>query len=327
MIIEFCNVSKKYEGSEALKNLSLQIKKGEMVFLTGHSGAGKTTLLKLIMLMERVTQGKIFVNGKQLDKLSRKQIPFLRRFIGTVFQDPNLLFERSVYENVALPLIISNYEYKNIASRVRAALDLVSLTGKENLYPASLSAGEQQRVGIARSIVNKPVLFLADEPTGNLDPELSLEIMKLFERLNQTGTTMLIASHNLPLISSLSHRILTLKDGKLEKDVQNYVLNLNTKDIVPICYEFKLGNNSFFKKYLNDYKFDIVFLDPPFDSNLVEEASIFLEEKNCLTKDALVYVEIQKAKKISLPNNWECLKEKTSGDVRYYLFERVNPNL
>ena len=151
----------------------------------------------------------------------RIQIPFLRRFIGTVFQDPNLLFERSVYENVALPLIISNYEYKNIASRVRAALDLVSLTGKENLYPASLSAGEQQRVGIARSIVNKPVLFLADEPTGNLDPELSLEIMKLFERLNQTGTTMLIASHNLPLISSLSHRILTLKDGKLEKDVQN----------------------------------------------------------------------------------------------------------
>jgi cell division transport system ATP-binding protein len=215
-MINFNNVTKKYNnGYEALRHVTMHIKQGEMVFLTGHSGAGKSTLLKLIMLLERATRGQITVAGKQLDKLSKWQIPYLRRSIGVIFQDPQLLLKRTVYENVALPLMISGSDFKAIVRSVRASLDMVGLLGKEKHYPLALSSGEQQRVSIARAIINRPTLLLADEPTGNLDPELSADIMRLFERLNQAGTTMLIASHDLSLIASMHHRILTLKQGVL----------------------------------------------------------------------------------------------------------------
>ncbi|MCK4870006.1 MAG: cell division ATP-binding protein FtsE [Gammaproteobacteria bacterium] len=215
-MIQFKNVSKKYtNGHEALKHVSLHIRPGEMAFLTGHSGAGKSTLLKLIIAQERVSRGQVIVTGKELDALSRGQIPHLRRSIGVVFQDAQLLTQQTVFENVALPLLVSGFNYYEIGKSVRAALDMVGLLEKEKYLPLSLSGGEQQRVSIARAIVNRPTLILADEPTGNLDPELSAEIMRLFENLNASGTTMLIASHDLSLIASMHHRVLTLKQGML----------------------------------------------------------------------------------------------------------------
>jgi cell division transport system ATP-binding protein len=215
-MIKFDNVSMKYKnGYEALRHVTLHIVKGEMVFLTGHSGAGKSTLLKLIMLLEPATRGQVTVAGKRLDRLAKWQIPYLRRSIGVIFQDPQLLLEHTVYENVALPLIVSGAGFKEIDRNTRVALDMVGLLGKEKHYPLALSCGEQQRVAIARAIVNRPALLLADEPTGNLDPQLSAEIMRLFERLNQADTTMLIASHDLALIASMQHRVLTLKRGML----------------------------------------------------------------------------------------------------------------
>lgn len=218
-MIKFNNVSKKYKnGHEAIRHISMHIAKGELVFLTGHSGAGKSTLLKLIMLLEPATRGQIFVAGKQLHRLANWQIPYLRRSIGVIFQDPQLLTERTVYENVALPLIVTGTSYKEIERCVRPALDMVGLLSKEKSYPEALSSGEQQRVSIARAIVNRPPVLLADEPTGNLDPELSKEIMRLFEKLNQAGTTVLIASHDLALIASLHYRILTLKQGILTNE-------------------------------------------------------------------------------------------------------------
>lgn len=218
-MIKFDNVSMKYKnGYEALRHVTFHIVKGEMVFLTGHSGAGKSTLLKLIMLLESATRGKITVAGKQFDRLAKWQIPYLRRSIGVIFQDPQLLLGHSVFENVALPLIVSGAGFKEIDRNTRVALDMVGLLGKEKHHPLALSCGEQQRVAIARAIVNRPALLLADEPTGNLDPQLSVEIMRLFERLNQADTTMLIASHDLALIASMQHRILTLKQGMLVKE-------------------------------------------------------------------------------------------------------------
>jgi cell division transport system ATP-binding protein len=215
-MIKFVNVSKKYKnGYEALRRINLHLAKGEMAFVTGHSGAGKSTLLKLIISLEQVTSGHITVSGKQLDKLPLRQMPYLRRSIGVVFQDPHLLPERSVYENVALPLLVSGFSHKEIGRSVRAALDMVGLLDKEQRYPLALSAGEQQRVGIARAIVNRPPILLADEPTGNLDPDLAAEIMQLFFRLNVAGSTVLIASHDLALIASMRQRIMTLKQGLL----------------------------------------------------------------------------------------------------------------
>ena len=215
-MIHLENVSKRYEsGYDALNQLNFKLKKGEMAFLTGHSGAGKSTLLKLIMLMERATRGQVMVGGQNLNRMSKRQIPYYRRNIGLVFQDHQLLFDRTVYENVALPLIISGAQTRDIGRRVRAALDKVGLLKKEKLYPIALSGGEQQRIGIARAVVNKPALLLADEPTGNLDPKLSSEIMRLFEQFNQVGVTVLIATHDLSLIARLNHRILTLKNGRL----------------------------------------------------------------------------------------------------------------
>lgn len=218
-MIKFDNVSKRYPGGhQALNQVSFELREGEMAFLTGRSGAGKSTLLKLIMLMERANQGQILVNGKNLARLPRDQIPFYRRRIGVVFQDHQLLFDRSVFDNVALPLQIEGYPKHEADRRVRAALDKVGLLKKEKMNPMALSGGEQQRIGIARAVVNRPQILLADEPTGNLDPELAAEIMLLFEQFNQVGVSMLIASHDLSLIARLRHRILTLHNGQLVKD-------------------------------------------------------------------------------------------------------------
>ncbi|HDZ55522.1 MAG TPA: cell division ATP-binding protein FtsE [Pseudomonas xinjiangensis] len=218
-MIRFEQVSKRYpNGHQGLDRLDFHIHTGEMVFITGHSGAGKSTLLKLIMCMERPTSGQVHVGGQNLRDLGSDDIPYLRRQVGVVFQNHQLLFDRTVFDNVALPLIINGTPRDEIGRRARAALDKVGLLKKENLYPIALSGGEQQRVGIARAVVHKPALLLADEPTGNLDPGLSAEIMALFEDFNRVGVTVLIASHDLPLIAKLDHRMLTLNAGQLLKD-------------------------------------------------------------------------------------------------------------
>jgi cell division transport system ATP-binding protein len=215
-MIRFDNVSKRYPGGyDDLRALSLHLERGQMAFLTGHSGAGKSTLLKLIALIERPSSGQILIDGQNLSRLPRRRIPFLRRKLGIIFQDHHLLLDRTVFDNVALPLVITGLGHREIGRRVRAALDKVSLLGKERAFPLTLSGGEQQRVGIARAVVHKPPLLLADEPTGNLDPELSREIMALFEQFNQVGVTVLVASHDLDLISRLPYPILTLRHGQL----------------------------------------------------------------------------------------------------------------
>ena len=215
-MIRFDNVSKRYPGGyEALSNISFHMETGAMAFLTGHSGAGKSTLLKLVALIERATRGQLFLDGQNVTRISRRRIPYLRRKIGFIFQDHHLLFDRTVYDNVALPLIIAGYRHQEVGRRVRAALDKVGLLNKERLYPVTLSGGEQQRVGIARAVVNKPLLLLADEPTGNLDPELSREIMALFALFNTVGVSVLIASHDIPLIQDLDYPVLELDHGRL----------------------------------------------------------------------------------------------------------------
>lgn len=215
-MISFERVSKRYaEGHDALREVSFDIARDDLVFLTGHSGAGKSTLMRLIMLMDRATRGVVSVDGTDLARVSNRSIPAHRRDIGVVFQNHQLLFDRPVFDNVALPLIIAGYDYREIGRRVRAALDKVGLLKRERAMPVTLSGGEQQRVGIARAVVGKPKILLADEPTGNLDPALSAEIMQLFEDFNQVGVTVLIASHDLALISRLRHRIITLREGRL----------------------------------------------------------------------------------------------------------------
>lgn len=223
-MIEFSNVNKRYAGGfEALKDISFSIARGEMLFLTGRSGAGKSSLLKLIMLMERPTSGRIVVNGLDLTTLPARKVPMLRRDIGVVFQNHQLLSDRTVFDNVALPLTILGYQSREIARRVRAALDKVGLLSKEKMNPLTLSGGEQQRVGLARAVVHKPPILLADEPTGNLDPELSRDVMLLFEQFNQVGVTVLVASHDLGLIARMPHRLLTLRDGSLVRGVERGV--------------------------------------------------------------------------------------------------------
>lgn len=215
-LITFAQVSKRFsDGNTALNNISFNLDKGSMTFLTGHSGAGKSTLLKIMMKIEDISSGQVIVNGKNLSKLSRNGVAKLRLTIGMISQNPRLLAHKTVFENVALPLHISGMNTKDIAPRVRAALDKVGLLHKEKCAPVSLSAGEQQRIGIARAVVNRPLILLADEPTGNLDPDLSFEIMRLFEEFNNVGTTVLIATHDLSLIAQMQHPILTLKHGQL----------------------------------------------------------------------------------------------------------------
>lgn len=216
-MITFQHVSKRYPNHYlALDNVSFKLDAGEFAFLTGHSGAGKSTLLKLIAAMEFSTQGQIQVGEYQLNRLRKRHIPFLRRQIGLILQTPKLLTDRSILDNVALPLIVSGCSYHDIRHRVRAVLAKVNLHTKEKCLPLELSTGEQQRVAIARAIINKPALLLADEPTGNLDPELAAEMMHLFEQFNRLGMTVLIASHDLVLINKLKHRLLTLAEGKLQ---------------------------------------------------------------------------------------------------------------
>ena len=215
-MIEFHNVTKRYEsGFEALKNVSLKLNEGQMAFITGHSGAGKSTLLKIIALIEKPTRGQALLNRTNLKNLPRHRVPYLRRNIGIIFQDHQLLFDRPVFDNVALPLHIQGYRPQEIAKRTRAALDKVGLLQKEKSMPITLSGGEQQRVGIARAVVHKPMLLLADEPTGNLDPILSREIMQIFADFNQVGVTVLVASHDLDLIEELDMPRLTLNAGQL----------------------------------------------------------------------------------------------------------------
>ena len=215
-MITFERVSKRYdEGHDALRDVSVTIGRDELVFLTGHSGAGKSTLLRLIMLMDRPTRGRVLVDGRDLASVKPRGVPRHRRGIGVVFQNHRLLDDRTVYDNVALPLVIAGCEHREVGRRVRAALDKVGLLDRERAMPVTLSGGEQQRVGIARAVVGKPQVLLADEPTGNLDPALSAEIMQLFEEFNQVGVTVLIASHDLALISRLRHRIITLRHGRL----------------------------------------------------------------------------------------------------------------
>ena len=218
-MIKFDRVSKRYpNGKDALRRINFELPAGQLTFLTGHSGAGKSTLLKLIMMIERPTQGQVFVEGQNLNGFSTRQVPFLRRKIGMVHQNHQLLFDRSVLDNVALPLVIAGFARADIGKRVRAALDKVGLLNKEKLNPIMLSGGEQQRVGIARAVVNKPPLLLADEPTGNLDPALSAEIMDLFHDFARVGVAVLIATHDLSLIARHRHRLLTLREGRLIHD-------------------------------------------------------------------------------------------------------------
>ena len=215
-MIKFDHVSKGYaEVSDALVNVSFTIEKGEMAFLTGHSGAGKSTLLKLIPLVETVSRGQVFLDGQNLNRVSEQEIPFIRRKMGLIFQDYKLLNDRTVADNIALPLLIAGYNHQDIKRRVRAVLDKVGLVGKEKSYPLSLSGGEQQRVGIARAVVNKPSLILADEPTGNLDPELSIEVMRLFKQFRQVGVTVFVATHDLSQVVESGCRQLILDQGRL----------------------------------------------------------------------------------------------------------------
>ena len=214
-MIKLQNVSKHYPGNRiALSFLNLAMQQGEMAFLTGASGAGKSTLLKLIAAIERPTRGQILVDRRNISRISKRKIHLLRRKMGIVFQDHHLLYDRNVFDNVSLPLQIAGYTQADIKRRVRAALDKVSLLDKEIVMPITLSGGEQQRVGIARAVVNKPDILLADEPTGNLDPELSAEIMRLFADFNQVGVTVLVASHDLDLITRMNKRIIRLQNGR-----------------------------------------------------------------------------------------------------------------
>jgi cell division transport system ATP-binding protein len=218
-VIRFDHVYKRYPGSrDALAGIDLTIEAGEMVFLTGHSGAGKSTLLKLIGLLERPTRGQVVVNGRNTTGIARRQIPAYRRQIGMVFQDHKLLNDRSVFDNVALPLIITGMPRRDIGKRVRAALDQVGLLEAENVRPVTLSTGEQQRVGIARAVVSKPTVLIADEPTGNLDPQLSLEVMQLFARFREVGVTVVIASHDLGLVDQFGQRRISIRKGRVTGD-------------------------------------------------------------------------------------------------------------
>ena len=215
-MLVFDHVFKRYpETGDVLSNVSFNLEQGEMSFLTGRSGAGKSTLLKLIAGMERCSRGQIIFDGQNINRVTDKQIPFVRRKLGLIFQDYKLLHDRTVFDNVALPLVVAGYHFNDITRRVRAVLDKVALSGMEKKYPLTLSGGEQQRVGIARAVVHKPKMILADEPTGNLDPELSAEIMNLFALFQQVGVTILIASHDLALIGTMNQQVLHLDQGRL----------------------------------------------------------------------------------------------------------------
>ena len=215
-MISFNHVNKRYPGGyQALKNVSFEIAEGEMVFLTGHSGAGKSTLLKLIAAIERPNSGSVIVKGKNVATLKSAALPYLRRNLGLIFQDHKLLFDRSVFDNVLLPLQICGFEHRESAKRARAALDKVGLLNREKALPIALSGGEQQRLCIARAIVNRPAIMLADEPTGNLDADYANDIMGIFKSFHQVGVTLLIATHDENILHKFEGRNLALKQGEL----------------------------------------------------------------------------------------------------------------
>ncbi|OBU03881.1 cell division ATP-binding protein FtsE [Morganella psychrotolerans] len=219
-MIRFEHVSKAYLGGrQALQGVDFHVRPAEMVFLTGHSGAGKSTLLKLICGIERPSDGAISFDGHNISRLTNREVPFLRRQIGMIFQDHHLLMDRTVYDNVAMPLIIAGASQEDIRRRVSAALDKVGLLDKARNFPVQLSGGEQQRVGVARAVVNKPRVLLADEPTGNLDSELSEGILRLFEEFNRAGVTVLMATHDIMLIERRNYRVLTLSQGRMTGDL------------------------------------------------------------------------------------------------------------
>lgn len=218
--IEFQRVYKRFDnGYEALRDVSISIEEGSMSFLTGHSGAGKSTFLKLLLCLDRPTRGRVLVNGVSLNGLKARRLSRYRRGLGAVFQDHHLLFSRTVFENVALPLRVQGMSNREIGRRVRAALTRVGLLDRESMLPVQLSSGEQQRVGIARAVVIRPRVLIADEPTGNLDPELSRDIMSLFQQFNQVGATVIVASHDISLISSLGKRVIELSQGAVVRDI------------------------------------------------------------------------------------------------------------
>jgi cell division transport system ATP-binding protein len=218
-MIQFSQVFKRYpSGYDALRNINFALDNGEMAFITGHSGAGKSTLLKLIALIERPSRGQALVNNKNLSRLRSWQVPTFRRSLGVVFQDYKLLYDRTIFDNVALPLVVAGVGHRECRRRVHAALEMVSLLDKERAYPITLSGGEQQRVSIARAVVGKPALLLADEPTGNLDAELSGEILDIFLDFHHHGVTVLIATHDTHLIARARKRVLQLDHGELVRD-------------------------------------------------------------------------------------------------------------
>lgn len=221
-MITFDRVSKRYpNGRTALESVSLHVAAGEMAFLTGRSGAGKSTVLKLIALLERPTRGIVLVNGKNTGTLAPRHIPAFRRQIGVVFQDHRLLLDRPVYDNVALPLVVAGVALREIDKRVRASLDQVGLLGKERVLPGELSVGEQQRVGIARAVVSKPPLLIADEPTGNLDPALAREVMRVFKRFQEVGVTVVVATHDAHLVREFAQSEIVLEGGHLMGDPES----------------------------------------------------------------------------------------------------------
>ena len=218
-MISFARVHKRYpNGREALADVTFSLANGEMAFLTGHSGAGKSTILRLVALIDRPTRGLVVVNRANTTEVRRRAIPAFRRNVGVVFQDHKLLHDRPVLDNVALPLVISGMTRREIEKRVRAALDQVGLLGKEKSLPLELSTGEQQRVGIARAVVSKPPVLIADEPTGNLDPDLAREVMRLFRRFNEVGVTVLIATHDFHLVEEFGMRRMIIEGGRLASD-------------------------------------------------------------------------------------------------------------
>ena len=219
-MIEFSNVSKRYEnGTKALENVSMTIERGEFVFIVGSSGAGKSTLIKLMLREEKPTSGIIHVNGYNLNKIKRRQIPKFRRTLGVVFQDFRLIPYMTAFDNVAFALRVTNVSLRDIRRRVPYVLGLVGLAAKARIVPEKLSGGEQQRVALARALVNNPDLIIADEPTGNIDPELSYEIVELLHEINKKGTTIVMVTHEHELVSQFNHRVITIENGTVVSDV------------------------------------------------------------------------------------------------------------
>ena len=218
-MIKLENVTKEYSnGTIAIKNISFKIDQGEFAFLIGSSGAGKSSIIKLLFREEKATQGDVFVNGYELNKLMRKEIPMLRRSMGIVFQDFRLLPDRNIYDNVAYSMHITEATPRRIRKQVPMALALVGLSRKSDSYPHELSGGEQQRVGLARALINNPSLIIADEPTGNLDPESSFEIMDLLDEINQRGTTVLVITHEKNIVDRMQKRVIEIDNGTLIRD-------------------------------------------------------------------------------------------------------------